>query len=1007
MRRGRPIITPNHRRLALFLATIVLSIRGGAQPIELRDYSVTCDPAAFARILAYFWRDEYIPCRFASAGDTIEGAEIRIRGETSRGYPKKSFKVNLPWGNSFQGRDKLNLISEWTDACFSREFLTYDLFRRAGLTASRAWFVRLFVNGRYLGLYLDVEQVNKPMLRENGLGSDVRIFKAAENGCLLLPGEIEAGLWESETGDSADFRELEALVAWLARVPDADFFFGLGRRFDLDALARAIAANALSGNSSTYYHNYYLAIARGEAGRWIYLPWDVDKTFDYYDGYRDPPYCRSGHQVVGTNELIRRCWLDAGMRERILTHLRGMTDSLFTRDYYSLVADSLTRILHDAVAADTAKQFTLNDFLVILSELPREVGGRGARLRELTAVAPQPFDVEPALITPAGAFFRWGEAGLVGGEPVTYRFEIAHHRLFQSPDTVIANIIQARVILPYLAPDTLYWRVIAFTPSGNYLTTLHQFSPLVVREWAFNPIEAPSRIEGTLRLGAAQGVYRAAQGIEIAPGGLLLLEPGVTIAFAAGMRLFVRGGLEPGAPTPPSIEEGVGGIDVRGDLPSSTRDSVRLVPLDPIAGWGGVVVEEGAAAAFRRTAIRGVIAPDPSFNSPPAEHGGSKGGWAVRALPGSSLTLKSSSVESAGSGAIWVTGGTIVLDSCKAEGTGDLLMVDESPLALVRGSTFIGEKIGDGAGTLARFDRLSEGVLEISGCRFYGGVRAIHLQDVSYGRVVGNWIEDAALAGVAVEGAHAELYLTNSLFLRCGGGLLQAAGVAEVWNNDFVLCAVGVLVSAAGTAVKLRNTVLWRCDVPLWLQNGGRLDIAYSLCDIELPNVGEGMTLGEPQFEDPFNDDFTPEPDSRLIDAGLSDGAPVTDFYGRPRLNTPGQKNKGGGRLKYYDIGAIEYPVGEPTPRAADYRLLSTYPNPTNDRARIRFRIEATGPVRLAVYDVGGRLLAERRYPQLDAGEHSADWGERTGVGELSGGIYFCRLEQPSGVSVWKMAVVK
>ena len=86
----------------------------------------------------------------------------------------------------------------------------------------------------------------------------------------------------------------------------------------------------------------------------------------------------------------------------------------------------------------------------------------------------------------------------------------------------------------------------------------------------------------------------------------------------------------------------------------------------------------------------------------------------------------------------------------------------------------------------------------------------------------------------------------------------------------------------------------------------------------------------------------------------------------------------------------------EPAPRA---RLEQNYPNPFNPRTTIRYSVAKAGPVRLAVYDVRGRLVATLVDGSVAVGEHRVSWDGRTTVGTTAAsGVYFYRLETMSGI---------
>jgi PKD repeat protein len=71
--------------------------------------------------------------------------------------------------------------------------------------------------------------------------------------------------------------------------------------------------------------------------------------------------------------------------------------------------------------------------------------------------------------------------------------------------------------------------------------------------------------------------------------------------------------------------------------------------------------------------------------------------------------------------------------------------------------------------------------------------------------------------------------------------------------------------------------------------------------------------------------------------------------------------------------------------------LAAPMPNPSHGPLGIQFRLPARGPVRLGVYDIGGRLVRTSLDAVLEAGDHS----EQLDLSAAPAGIYFCRLSTP------------
>ncbi len=75
---------------------------------------------------------------------------------------------------------------------------------------------------------------------------------------------------------------------------------------------------------------------------------------------------------------------------------------------------------------------------------------------------------------------------------------------------------------------------------------------------------------------------------------------------------------------------------------------------------------------------------------------------------------------------------------------------------------------------------------------------------------------------------------------------------------------------------------------------------------------------------------------------------------------------------------------------------LENYPNPFNPRTVLRFNTRATGPVRLAIHDIRGRLVRKLVSTELAAGSHEYLWDGLNEQGSaVASGQYFARLLAP------------
>ena len=93
-------------------------------------------------------------------------------------------------------------------------------------------------------------------------------------------------------------------------------------------------------------------------------------------------------------------------------------------------------------------------------------------------------------------------------------------------------------------------------------------------------------------------------------------------------------------------------------------------------------------------------------------------------------------------------------------------------------------------------------------------------------------------------------------------------------------------------------------------------------------------------------------------------------------------------------LAQIETTAVAETAASGALELHGASPNPFNPRTSIRFATASSGAVKLAIYDVSGRIVRVLIDESLAAGEHGVDWdgGDDAGRGAKSG-VYFYSVE--------------
>lgn len=156
-------------------------------------------------------------------GETVEQVSFATKGNTSLSSvaedadsDRYSFKINFGKyvkGQTYHGLNKLNLNNIYADATYMKDYLSYEIFRQAGVDAPLVSYVWLTVNGEDFGLYVAIEDVSESYLERTNDGQGVlykpeseqfeNLGKQPEGDGPFADGQDNAQGQTAENGESA------------------------------------------------------------------------------------------------------------------------------------------------------------------------------------------------------------------------------------------------------------------------------------------------------------------------------------------------------------------------------------------------------------------------------------------------------------------------------------------------------------------------------------------------------------------------------------------------------------------------------------------------------------------------------------------------------------------------------------------------------------------------------------------------------------------------------------
>ncbi len=393
-------------------------------------------PADRAAVFDRDWDRRDVRCDLEVAGHVVREVGIRIKGASSamvRG-PKKPFNLSIDAFHPDRrlcGFKTLNLNNGAFDPTLTREMISYEIFRHY-IPTPRTAYVRLYLDGRYWGVYILVEQINKHMLKswfDDASGTrfkgDRPGFARLETSTLEWRGRDPSGyrrnyVLKTEQHEEA-WPRLIRLIDVLEHTADAAFEEAVERVIDVDRALWYIALNNLVVNSDDYAgggHNYYMYFEPPESGgRMHMLPWDLNEAFGVHGPTRGTArYSPLRGSTSSRRPLVRRLLAVPRWREIYLAHYRTLVDRWLDWDnVLGPLSDRLQARIRPYVEADDNYLFPLERFeadapgrfrflnhsVPPLRDLVRERAAFLRSRRELTKPAPRvAIETVPAAVDP-------------------------------------------------------------------------------------------------------------------------------------------------------------------------------------------------------------------------------------------------------------------------------------------------------------------------------------------------------------------------------------------------------------------------------------------------------------------------------------------------------------------------------------------------------------------------------------------------------------------------------
>jgi hypothetical protein len=319
-------------------------------------------------------------------GHLLKGVGVRYKGYSSWDVDqvKSPFNVELDYSlpnQNYQGYTKLKLSNVIRDPSFIREALSYEILRKY-MPASKANYAKVYVNDVYIGLYTNVEAVDK-IFAGKRFGSDANSFFKGSPAQLQYPYGENSNLAYSHGTDSLDYvpyYKMESDFGWsdllnLIYILNNDTS-AVSTVLNIDRSLWMHAFNYTLVNLDSYIgysQNYYMY--KDDNGVFNPIIWDLNMSFGSFRNTDATTLNLTIAKIKQLNPLqiltsntfsprplIKNLLSNQTYRKMFLAHMRTIVNENFRNNEYYVRGKEIHTFIDPFVQSDTNKFYPYSYF---------------------------------------------------------------------------------------------------------------------------------------------------------------------------------------------------------------------------------------------------------------------------------------------------------------------------------------------------------------------------------------------------------------------------------------------------------------------------------------------------------------------------------------------------------------------------------------------------------------------------------------------------------------------
>ncbi|MFO0911436.1 MAG: CotH kinase family protein [Pirellulales bacterium] len=294
------------------------------------------------------------PFTYFKADLTIDDLTIRDVGVRKKGFlgsldsQRPSLKIRFDEFTKqqpFGPLRRLSLNNNKQDPSGLSQYLTYWLFRKAGMPAPRCSYAKLTVNGDDLGIFTNVESIEGTMLKRSFGDGTGNLFEGTVAD--FSPDMLQRFEPKSKDANRASIVTLAEILA-----EDEIDLARLHEILDVPAFVRYWALESLIGfwDGYTHDHNNFFVYQNPGNGKLYFIPWGADMAFSDYIPATMPRITYTG---LHTDSLLaNRLYRNPEIRDLYWRTLRELLDQHWQESDLITEVDRIETMLKGVLGAE-------------------------------------------------------------------------------------------------------------------------------------------------------------------------------------------------------------------------------------------------------------------------------------------------------------------------------------------------------------------------------------------------------------------------------------------------------------------------------------------------------------------------------------------------------------------------------------------------------------------------------------------------------------------------------